>query len=134
MLTAKRLEGEFASGVAERRKAASLMRKVVRGWRGVVAHSGPARIEALAELRRARVAVAQLVGEAAGETTEWRAAARRRVRTAVARAVSQIDVKWEPLRTRACLAWALVHRVRQWRAMWLSKRGAGERPVRGSCQ
>ena len=48
-----------------------------------------------------------------------------------ARSVSQIDQKWEPLGARACLAWALVHRVRWWRAMWLSKRGAGERHVRG---
>ena len=77
LLTAKPLEGQFASEVAERRQAVGLLRKVVRGWRGVVARSGPARIGALAELRHARVAVAQLVGETAGETTEWRAAARR---------------------------------------------------------
>ena len=43
LLTAKRLEGEFASEVAERRKAVGLLRKVVRGWRGVVAYGGTQR-------------------------------------------------------------------------------------------
>ena len=46
--------------------------------------------------------------------------------------VSQIDAQWEPLESRACLAWALVHRVRQWRVKWLLRRGAGERHVCGS--
>ena len=44
-------------------------------------------------MRRARVAVALMVGEAMGETAEWRAAARRRVLTAVVRLVSQIDAQ-----------------------------------------
>ena len=48
------------------------------------------------------------------------------------RMVSQIDEQWEPLEARACLAWVLVHRIRQWRVAWLSRRGAGERHVRGS--
>ena len=59
-----------------------LLEHVMRGWRRVVAESGPARIAALAEVRRAREAVRILVGEETTAAASWRAGARRRLQAA----------------------------------------------------
>jgi hypothetical protein len=63
VILARRLEGQFAHDTAEARVADRLMERVVRVWRGAVTRSGPARLAALAEVRRAREAAGVLVEE-----------------------------------------------------------------------
>ena len=112
MILARRLEGQFAHEIAEARVADRLMERVVRGWREVVARSGPARIAALAEVRRAREAVGVLVEEETAAGASWRAGARRRMQTAARKELAVVEEQWAPMGEAACLAWALVRRVR----------------------
>ena len=110
-------EAQLAAEVLQKLRDMAVLRRVLRPWAQYVVQSGPARVAALAEVRRERLRVGEIVRMAAAEgaiTGVGAYAARRRLRSSVVAAISQVHacVPRETLRYAAL--WCVARAVRVW--------------------